>query len=511
MPATIRLGSRRDADAGRRRHRAGRRPRHRGLHVAGAGARPARRSRAPISSRSAPSSTSCSPAAAPSSATRRSRRCRRSSRRSRRSWRSPAAACRRPSSASCGACSRRIPSNASSRRAISPSIWKRCRRRRRDRRRAATARLRAGTGAGDRLGRGPRSLAGALLGALVVCAARRAAARGEPPSIRYLTYSGSDWDAGRRRPTAGRSPSSRPAAASHAHLAEAACRRQRGRLDRGPTTTSPRFSPDGSALLFVRRRRTRGPRAVPRADRRRRAATADRQRRSTATGRPTASAWRSSGGARTAAAGRAVDRRRPTEPTRVSSWTSPKQARRTSPRWSPDGRLIAAIGALAGTSEPSRILLVDVASADMAEVLPAHRPALAGVSPGVERRRPRDPLHPGRHPERDQPERSRLGGAARRRSRTSLASFSLCRGRRRPRRARRRPPAAARRLHAPDAARAAARRCRTGSGRRLSGGITMDRQPTYSPDGSLDRLHLEPRRQPRTSGSCRPRPARCAA
>ena len=163
----------------------------------------------------------------------------------------------------------------------------------------------------------------------------------------------------------------------------------------------------------------------------------------------------------------------------------PKEARVTSPRWSPDGRHIALMAHYPAASEPSQVLLVDVASSEW-RALPR---APAGY------RRPFNLEWQGDG-------REILYTQADTLSETNLivpgwvVLQDVSSGKSRVVLALPRPPSSAdaigqgRLLLTVDSTRQTMREvpladAAAGAERRLTGGITMDRQPIYSPDGSV--------------------------
>ncbi len=319
------------------------------------------------------------------------------------------------------------------------------------------------------------ALFGALLGAVAVWRLAPSAPA-EPPSMRYFTYSGDDWD-----PIASPDAKTVVFVSSRGGTAQIWVKQLTGGSEVVLTDgddSSPRFSSDGSDVLFGRR--TPGGFALYRV-----AIVGGDARR--VIDNAFEGDWSGDGK-------RLAFLRLREDGTGFALWISsadgtdphlllefPKEQRVRAPRWSPDGRRIAVLADYPSTSESSEILLVDAESA-RSRALPPQRPAIAGASlewsgdgellyTQAETLSPTNLNVPGWVVLQDV-------GSGKSRIVLSLP----------------RPPSAAvalgggRLLLAVDATRQTMRELPLGDAaaaeRRLAGGITMDRQPSYGPDGS---------------------------
>jgi serine/threonine protein kinase len=319
-------------------------------------------------------------------------------------------------------------------------------------------------------------LAGALLGLLLAPRLIPQPA-GEPPSLTYLTFSGNDWGATASPDgktvafVSNRDGSDRIWLKQLADGSEVA-------LTAGPDY-SPRFSPDGSSLLFVRGVFGSGTALY---------------RVALVGGEPRRLVENAFDGDWSPDGRRLVFTRPSADGRQMTLWTAaadgtdarellqfPDERIVFSPRWSPDGSLIAAIADATGTA-PSEILLVDVERATW-KLLPGHRPAIIGNS--LEWNGRREILYT----QADTLTETNLNVPG------WVVLHDVDSGRSRTLLALPRPPAdcavlaPGRLLVSMDSTRQTLRElplseAPSGPGRRLSGGITMDRQPAYSPDGS---------------------------
>ena len=319
--------------------------------------------------------------------------------------------------------------------------------------------------------------AGALLGVLLG-PRLRPPARSEPPSLSYLTFSGNDWGATASPDGKTIAFNSNRDGVDRIWLKQLADGSEVA-LTSGPDY-SPRFSPDGSSLLFRRGRFGSGTALY---------------RVALVGGEPRRLVENAFDGDWSPDGRRLVFTRPNADGRWLALWISaadgtdarellqfPDERIVWSPRWSPDGSLIAAIADATGTA-PSEILLIDVAGATW-KAVPAHRPAIIGNSI-----------------EWNGAGREILYTQADTLTETNLnvpgwvVLHDVDSGRSRILLALPRPPgecvvlAPGQLLVSVDATRQTLRElplseAPSGSGRRLSGGITMDRQPAYSPDGA---------------------------
>jgi serine/threonine protein kinase len=335
------------------------------------------------------------------------------------------------------------------------------------------------TSATGALGRGAALLAaGALLGG-AVAVLRQPRASPEPPSLRHITHSGNDWNAAASPDgktvafVSDRDGSQRIWLKQLADGSEVA-------LTSGPDDR-PRFTPDGSGVLFARMTPGSG---------------AALYRVPVVGGEPRRLVENAREGDPSPDGSRLVFTR-PSEDSRGSAlWTAsadgtaarrlvefPPDVFAMSPRWSPDGRLVAAVGDRGASTGPSDILLVDVGRGTW-KAVPGHWPTviwfaldwngngreiLYTQSNSLTARNSTVPGWVVRH------------DVARGRSRTilSLPRPAVMGGVLR----------SGQLLLQTETARQTLREVpfsggRALSGHRLSGGVTSDRQPAYGPDGT---------------------------
>ena len=321
-------------------------------------------------------------------------------------------------------------------------------------------------------------VAGALLGG-TAATVLRPRGEAEPPSLRYLTYSGNDWS-----PAA--SPDGRTVAfVSNRDGSDRIWLKQlvdgsEVALTTGRNDDRPRFSPDGSSLLFARDTPGSG-RALFRVP--------------VVGGEPRRLVENAMEGDLSPDGTRLIFTRRSEDSRASEIWTAAADgtgARRLaqfpfgvfamSPRWSPDGRLVAAIGHRGATTEPSEILLVDVGRGTW-KAVSGHRRALIGAA--LEWNGSGREILYGQADSLTDLNLNVPGWVVRHdvasgwsRTILSLPRPALVGG----------VLGSGRLLLLIEATRQTLRELplsadRAASGRRLSGGITMDRQPAYGPDG----------------------------